>query len=455
MSSAQSAVSRNLHHIRLLAAPAGNRQATILSRMETKPKKNPARPALPELLAPAGNLEKLKVAAHYGAGAVYLGGKNFSLRQKAGNFSLEEMEEARDFLRPRGVKLYVTVNIFAHNDDFLELDDYLHRLDSLGIDAVIVADPGIFACVRRLLPRMPIHLSTQANVTNLYAAGFWYGLGIGRINLARELSIAEIRAIRAGVAAELEIFVHGALCISYSGRCMLSNYMTGRDANHGQCAHPCRYRYALVEEKRPGQYFPVEEDERGTYIFNAKDLCLLPRLPLLAAAGIDALKIEGRMKSVYYAGGTTRVYRAALDYLAALPIEAWIEPENIVMPEEFMAEIWRIGTRGVGENFFAGLPGPEEMLYETARARQEYEPVAVVRQAGSAPLVEAKNRLTVGDEIEYLPPGLAVIPARVTALLNEDGDSLPALNPGQTVRLRTQPPLSAAMKYGLIRRRLA
>ena len=412
-------------------------------------------PALPELLAPAGNLEKLRVAVHYGADAVYLGGKSLSLRQKAGNFSLEEMEAARDFLRPRGVKFYVTVNIFAHNDDFASFDDYLSQLDSLGVDAVIVSDPGIFARVRSLLPRMPIHLSTQANVTNLYAARFWLELGVRRLNLARELSFAEIQGIRAGVVGELEVFAHGALCISYSGRCMLSNYLTGRDANRGECAHPCRYRYALVEEKRPGQYFPVEEDERGSYIFNAKDLCLMPRLPLLVASGIDALKIEGRMKSVYYAGSVTRVYRAALDYLAALPVEAWAEPEHIVIPEEFMAEVWRTGTRGASENFFAGRPGPEEMLYDTTRAPQQYEPVALVREAGKEPLVEARNRLNVGDEIEYLPPGLAVVPARVTAIIGDAGDNLPALHAGQTARLLTQPPLSDVMEYGLFRRRVA
>ena len=417
--------------------------------------RNSRPPALPELLAPAGNLEKLKVAVHYGADAVYLGGKTLSLRQKAGNFSLEEMEAARDFLRPRGVKFYVTVNIFAHNDDFAGFDDYLRRLDSLGVDAVIVADPGVFSRIRRLLPRMPIHLSTQANVTNVEAASFWLESGIRRLNLARELSLAEIQAIRAGVAGELEVFVHGALCISYSGRCMLSNYLTGRDANRGECAQPCRYRYALVEEKRPGQYFPVEEDEGGSYIFNAKDLCLLPRLPLLVAAGVDALKIEGRMKSVYYAGGTTRVYRAALNYLAALPAEAWAEPAAIVMPEEFMAEIWRVGTRGASENFFAGRPGPDEMLYDTTRAMQEYEPVALVREAGQAPLIEAKNRLAVGEDIEYLPPGLAVTTARVIALVDTDGTSLPYVNPERLARLRTRPPLSAAMEYGLIRRRVA
>jgi putative protease len=413
-----------------------------------------ARPAMPELLAPAGNMEKLQTAVYYGADAVYLGGKNFSLRQKAGNFSVEEMAAARDFLRPRGVKLYVTVNIFAHNADFAAFEHYLRQLDVLGVDALIVADPGIFDQVRRLLPTMPIHISTQANIINLYAARFWFSLGARRLNLARELSFAEIQAIRDGATGELEAFVHGALCISYSGRCMLSNYLTGRDANRGECAHPCRYRYALLEEKRPGQYFPVEEDERGTYIFNAKDLCLLPRLPLLVATGIDSLKIEGRMKSVYYAGGVTRVYRAALDYLAALPAEAWREPENIVMPEEFMAEIRLIGTRGNSENFFSGHPpGPEEMLFDSARAEQRCELVALVRAAGAVPLIEARNRFAVGDELEYLLPGLAALPARVTALVSERGENPPFVNPGQMARLHTQPALPQAMPYGLLRRR--
>ena len=412
-----------------------------------------ARPARPELLAPAGNMEKLQTAVYYGADAVYLGGKNFSLRQKAGNFSVEEMETARDFLRPRGVKLYVTVNIFAHHADFTAFEHYLRQLDALGVDALIVADPGIFDQVRRLLPAMPVHISTQANITNLYAARFWFSLGARRLNLARELSFAEIQAIRDGAAGELEVFVHGALCISYSGRCMLSNYLTGRDANRGECAHPCRYRYAVLEEKRPGQYFPVEEDERGTYIFNAKDLCLLPRLPLLVAAGIDSLKIEGRMKSVYYAGGVTRVYRAALDYLAALPADAWREPEHIVMPEELMAEIRLVGTRDASENFFSGPPGPEEMLFDSARAEQRCELVALVRAADTVPLIEARNRFAVGDEIEYLPPGPATLPARVTALVSEAGENLPFLNPGQMARLHTQPALSQTMPYGLLRRR--
>ena len=271
---------------------------------------------LPELLAPAGNFEKMQTAIHYGADAVYLGGKKFSLRAHATNFGEEEIAQAVAYAHGHGVQVYTTLNIFAHNDDLAELPDYLAALREAKVDGLIISDPGILAVARRVVPELPIHLSTQANVTNLESVRFWAGQGVKRLNLARELSLAEITQIRQATEAELEIFVHGALCISYSGRCLLSLYLTGRDANQGNCAHPCRYHYRLEEEKRPGQFFPVEEDSRGTYIFNAKDLCLLNRLPELIRAGADSLKIEGRMKSVYYVGAITRLYRAALDYWA-------------------------------------------------------------------------------------------------------------------------------------------
>ncbi len=243
---------------------------------------NGLRPVLPELLAPAGTYEKLVTAVHYGADAVYLGGKQFGLREKAGNFTEALMREGVNYAHEHGVKVYVTVNIIAHNRDLDGLEEYLQSLKDMGADGLIIADPGILGVARRVVPDLPIHLSTQANVTNHLAASFWLSQGVARLNLARELSLPEISQIRAQTSGELEVFVHGALCISYSGRCMLSNYMTGRDANHGHCAHPCRFSYALVEEKRPGEYFPVEEDERGTYIFNSKDLCLLRNA---AAAG--------------------------------------------------------------------------------------------------------------------------------------------------------------------------
>lgn len=410
-------------------------------------------PAMPELLAPAGTLEKLATAVHYGADAVYLGGKCLSLREKAGNFTEEELREGVRFAHARGVKVYVTVNVIAHNRDLNGLEAYLLSLREAEADGLIVSDPGILACARRTVPEMPIHLSTQANVTNHGAAAFWLGQGVRRLNLARELSLDEVREIRARVAGELEIFVHGALCISYSGRCMLSNYMTGRDANKGHCAHPCRFSYRLVEEKRPGDYFPVEEDERGTYIFNAKDLCLLEMLPQLVAAGVDSLKIEGRMKSIFYVGGVVRVYRAALDYLRDLPAEAWENPEAIRLPEPFMAEILRTGTRGTTENFIRERPGSSEMIYATSRAEQSYEPVAVILQAGDDPLVEIRNQLAEGEQVEYMPRGIGAVPLTIAAMRDEEGKPVAKANPGNRLRLTTEPTLADAEIHGILRRR--
>ncbi len=411
------------------------------------------RPVLPELLAPAGTYEKLVTAVHYGADAVYLGGKQFSLREKAGNFTEEMMREGVKYAHAHGAKVYVTVNIFAHNKDFEGLDAYLLSLTKMGVDALIISDPGILDMARKIVPDLPIHLSTQANVTNHAAAAFWLSQGVVRLNLARELSLAEIQMIRGQTVGELEIFVHGALCISYSGRCMLSNYMTGRDANRGHCAHPCRFSYALVEEKRPGEYFPVEEDDRGTYIFNSKDLCLLEMLPQLVAAGVDSLKIEGRMKSIFYVGGTVRVYRAALDYLSALPIEAWENPAAIRLPEQFMAEIHRTGTRGVTENFISERPGSSEMLYQSSRASQSYEPVAVVLQPGTAPLVELRNQLAPGEQVEYMHRGITVQPLQITGMRDEEGKNLEKGNPGNRIYLVTEPELQLGEKNGILRRR--
>jgi putative protease len=409
-------------------------------------------PVLPELLAPAGNYEKLVTAVHYGADAVYLGGPSFSLRAKAGNFDADTMREGVRYAHGHGVKVYATVNILAHNDDLAGLDQYLRELGAIGVDALIIADPGILMRARTLVPQLPLHLSTQANVTNRLAAAFWLDQGPARLNLARELSLAEIREIRRAVAGELEVFVHGALCISYSGRCMLSNYMTGRDANRGNCAHPCRYSYALVEEKRPGQYFPVEEDQRGTYIFNAKDLCLLKALPELVAAGVDSLKIEGRMKSIFYVGGTVRVYRPALDFLRGLPAESWRRPEAIRLPEVLLEELLKTGTRGTSDNFLRRRPGSEEMLYATPRATQPCEPVAVIRRAGDRPLVEVRNTLASGEAVEYMGRGIAVLPLRITAMHNERCEPLSRANPGERVVLTTDPPLARGEVNGILRR---
>lgn len=410
-------------------------------------------PVLPELLAPAGNYEKLVTAVHYGADAVYLGGKSFSLRAKAGNFSDQAMQAGVQYAHEHGVKVYSTVNIVAHNRDLAGLEEYLLDLLALRVDGLIISDPGILAIAHKVVPDLPVHLSTQANVTNHASADFWLRHGAARLNLARELSLAEIQQIRAEVRGELEIFVHGAICISYSGRCMLSNYMTGRDANLGNCAHPCRYSYSLTEEKRPGEYFPVEEDERGTYIFNSKDLCLLEMLPQLVAAGVDSLKIEGRMKSIFYVGGVVRVYRAALDYLGQLPVEAWLEPESIHIPGEFMQEIQKTGTRGATENFIKERPGSSEMIYTSSRTVQTYEPVAVIREAGPRPLVEIRNTVFVGERIEYMKCGINVDELVITGMTDDEGREITKANPGNKLFLKTEPGLFSGEVRTILRRK--
>jgi U32 family peptidase len=420
--------------------------------MNEKESNNGISPAIPELLAPAGNFEKLVTAIHYGADAVYLGGKDLSLRARAGNFSHAQMEEAVVYAHTHGVKVYVTINILAHNRDLVDLDESLVHLRDIGVDGLIISDPGILQRARLIIPEVAVHLSTQANVTNHQAAAFWLTQGVKRLNLARELSLEEIREIRRKVSCELEVFVHGALCISYSGRCMLSNYMTERDANQGNCAHPCRYSYSLIEEKRPGQYYPVEEDDRGTYIFNAKDLCLLELLPELVAAGVDSLKIEGRMKSIFYVGGVVRVYRAALDYLKALPPAAWKDPASIKMPALFMEEIVKTGTRGSTENFIRKRPGSGEMLYHTSRAAQPAEPVAVIRREGERPLVEVRNVLESGEKIEYMATGIELLPVTILAMHNEKGEAVIRANPGNRVFLTTAPPLAGVRENGILRR---
>lgn len=403
---------------------------------------------LPELLAPAGNFEKMQAAIHYGANAVYLGGKKFSLRAHATNFSDEEIGQAVAYAHERGVQVYTTLNIFAHNDDLAELPAYLAALQEAKVDGLIISDPGILAVARRTVPQLPIHLSTQANVTNLESVRFWVGQGVKRLNLARELSLAEITQIRQATEAELEIFVHGALCISYSGRCLLSLYLTGRDANQGNCAHPCRYHYRLEEEKRPGQFFPVEEDSRGTYIFNAKDLCLLHRLPDLIRAGADSLKLEGRMKSVYYVGAITRLYRAALDFWKAQGLDA-------VLPETFGQELLKIGSRGYTENFFDQPPTTADMLYDGPQLSYDYAPVGIVRQAGGQPVIETRNPIVVGDRLEYLGRGLVNTAHTVLSLTGQDGAPLSRANPNNLVTLSLDPAPAACEINGLFRKKMA
>ena len=408
---------------------------------------------IPELLAPAGSMEKLVTAVHYGADAIYLGGKQYSLRARAGNFDNQGIREAIAYAHDHEVHVYITVNIFAHNRDLQGLEEYLLFLEDAGADGLIVADPGIVFICGQVVPEMPIHLSTQANITNYASACFWAARGVHRLNLAREMGLGEIKQIRRETAIDLEIFVHGALCISYSGRCMLSNYFTGRDANHGDCAHPCRYSYKIVEEKRPGQYFPVEEDERGTYIFNSRDLCLLQRLPELIGAGADAVKIEGRMKSMGYVGAIVRVYRAALDFIKE-QLFSGKSIQEIVLPPAFSNEIKKIGTRGQTENFFDSAPSSEDMIYDTMRTDQPFAPVGIVRD-NEPLLIEARNVLQTGDQVEYLGRALLPLVCTVTSMRREDGTVTTRANPGNRVVIETDPVLTAPEIHSILRKQLS
>jgi len=406
--------------------------------------KNSSHPPIkiPELLAPAGNFEKMITAIHYGADAVYCGGKKYSLRAHAGNFSDKQLAEAVAYAHERGAKLYVTVNIFAHMEDLQGLEKYLLFLRDIQVDGIIISDPGILALAKEIC-EIPVHLSTQANVTNPANAKFWEAQGVARLNVARELSLVEIAEIRKSLdeTTMVEVFVHGALCISYSGRCLLSYYFTGRDANRGECAHPCRYKYVLKEEKRPGQYFPVEEDEHGTYIFNSKDLCLLSKLPQLINIGVDSLKLEGRMKTVYYVGAVVRVYRAAIDYIAQNIEEALANNRMISLPPIYMDELMKVGTRGYTENFIFGPPSAEDMLYDRSRTDQEYVPIGLVQGFGGSVEegkwleVEMRSPLRKGETIEYLCRDINVVFFEVLELLDQHGIPLEQANPGNIVKI--------------------
>ena len=405
-------------------------------------------PLATELLAPAGSLEKLKTAIHYGADAIYLGGKQFGLRAKATNFDEDEIREAVVFAHARNVRIFITVNIMAHNRDLADLPDYLMSLGVAGVDGLIISDPGIFRIAQKIVPDLHIHISTQANITNLESALFWQDMGATRVNLARELSFAEMCEVNDATDLKIEVFVHGALCISYSGRCMLSHYLTGRDANKGACAHPCRYNYRLEEEKRPGEYFPVEEDERGVYIFNSKDLCLVDRLPEMVKAGIDSIKLEGRMKGIYYAGGIVRIYRAALDYINE-QIDSGVT--EVTLPPEFMNEIMKLGSRGYSENFFDGSVGSENMLYTGPKVTQEYVPAAIIRKVGLPVVIEVRNVIRPGDSLEYMAPGLENINFTVDEVQSLNGNSLEQANPNMEVYMFTSTKIEWH-EHGLIRR---
>ena len=386
----------------------------------------------PELLAPAGTMEKLQMALAYGADAAYLGGVQFGLRAFGGNFANEEIRAAVQLAHGAGKKVYVTVNVFPHNDDLVSLPDYLRFLAEVGADAVLVADLGVFMLVREAAPTLPVHISTQANNVNWRTVRAWQELGAARVVLARELSREEIREIRRHTSVELELFVHGAMCISYSGRCLLSSYFTGRDANRGACAQSCRWKYALVEMSRPGEYYPIAEDERGTYIMNSKDLCLLPHLDEVVRCGIDSLKIEGRMKSVHYVASVVKAYRMALDAcLSGNPYE---------VREEWRAELEKVSHRAYTTGFFFGKTTGADQIYGSSSYEQTSDFVGLVRAydpVTQIATVEQRNNMKLGQEIEVFQPVGAPFRQNLSEMWDEEGQEIAvAPHPQQIVRIR-------------------
>jgi len=394
----------------------------------------------PELLAPAGDLEKLKIAVMYGADAVYFGGENFSLRAGAGNFSLEEMKEGIDFAHSHDVKCYMTLNFFAHNEDIAPFINYLETIRNLGIDSFIAADPGVIDMIQEIIPDAEIHLSTQANMTNYRTAGFWYRRGIKRLVLARELSLDEIKNVRDNIPEdmELEAFVHGAMCISYSGRCLLSNFMIERDANRGMCAHPCRWKYALVEEQRPGEYYPIEEDDRGTYILNSKDLCLIEHIPELTEAGISSFKIEGRMKSVFYVAAVVSAYRKAIDSYAE-------NPGGYEFKQEWMDELCKVSHREFTTGFYFHKPSNQDQNYRTSQYTRDYSFTGMVKsydeKSGFA-VVEQRNKMSLGDEVEVFGPGEDFFTQKIEEMYDENGEAIEsAPHPQQIIKIKVIKPV--------------
>ncbi len=383
--------------------------------------------APPELLVPAGDMAKLKTALDYGADAVYLGAERFGLRAHAGNFTLERLAEARALTRERGKRLYLTLNAYMRPADLAPLSELLHELRPLDLDAYIVSDPGVLSLVRRIDPQRPIHLSTQANTTNAAAAEFWKGAGVSRVNLARESTLSEIAEIARQVDIELEVFVHGAMCVAVSGRCLLSAALTGRSANEGACAHPCRWRYALVEETRPGEAFSVEEDARGTYILNSRDLCLVEHLPRLIEAGATSLKIEGRMKSLYYVAAVTRVYRAALDrYLE--------DPHGWRCDPAWLEELDKVSHRPYGSGFLFGADDPQIHTGDS-KYRRSCDFVGVVLEAPSEgrALVEGRGRFFPGEELELIGPAMRQARFTVGEIRSAEGALLSAAQPNAKI----------------------
>ena len=401
-----------------------------------------------ELLSPAGNMDKLKMAIRYGADAVYCAGQAFGLRAGSANFNNEELKEAVEFVHAHGKKIYVTCNIIPHNEDLVGLEEYLQYLERIHVDAIIVADLGIFLLAKRVVPGLELHVSTQANTTNYLTTEFWKEQGAARVVVAREVSIKDIKTMRESADIEIEAFIHGAMCISYSGRCLLSNYFTTtRDANRGQCAQACRWKYSLVESNRPGEYYPIEEDQHGTYIFNSKDLCLLKHIPELYEAGVDSLKIEGRMKSVHYVATVTKVYREAIDtYLK--------EGKYWYVRDEWMEELEKISHRPYTEGFSVEKPDETAQNYGKSSNTQTHDFIGLVEgynaEEGFA-YMEQRNNFKVGDEVEFCQPHGALVHHVITKMTDENGEEITvAPHPQMKVRLYIDTPLET---YSMMRRK--
>lgn len=401
----------------------------------------------PELLVPASSLEVLKIAVIFGADAVYIGGEEFGLRAKAKNFSKEDMREGILFAHQHGVKVYVTANILAHNDDLLGVKVYFKELKELQPDALIISDPGIFTIAKEICPELDIHISTQANNTNYGTYQFWHKLGAKRVVSARELSLEEIGEIRKNIPEDMEIetFIHGAMCISYSGRCLLSNYFTGRDANQGACTHPCRWKYAVAEETRPGEYLPVYENERGTYIFNSKDLCMIEHIPELVEAGIDSFKIEGRMKTALYVATVARTYRKAIDDYF---ISRKCYQQNIPW---YLEQIVGCTYRQFTTGFFFGKPDSNTQIYDNNTYIKEYTYLGIVgEQDEKGYQIEQRNKFSVGEKIEVMKPDGQNQIVVVQAIRDERGNEMEsAPHPKQVLYIDLGQPLA---KYDILRR---
>lgn len=407
----------------------------------------------PELLIPASSLEVLKTAVIFGADAVYIGGEAFGLRAKAKNFSMDDMKKGIAFAHEYGVKVYVTANILAHNDDLEGVREYFKELDSFAKeekpDALIIADPGVFMIAKEVCPDIERHVSTQANNTNYETYRFWYGLGAKRVVSARELSLNEIKELRANIPDDLEIetFIHGAMCISYSGRCLLSNYFTGRDANQGACTHPCRWKYSIVEETRPNEYMPVYENERGTYIFNSKDLCMIEHIPELMESGIDSFKIEGRMKTALYVATVARTYRKAIDDYKVSPE---LYKKNLPW---YLDQISNCTYRQFTTGFFFGKPSDEAQIYDNNTYLKEYTYLGIVGEQNEEGLyrIEQRNKFSVGEEIEIMKPDGENLTVTVKRIVDEDGaDMESAPHPKQVLYIDLGHPLE---KYDILRRK--